>query len=209
LGVGRDWPEGCASQAEYFDFLKSPSFTHAEFRELFPHWTARTQATRDMPGDDTDHQRHWQELDIRTYLVDNNLARVDRASMAHGLEVRVPLLDYRIVELAMSLPEQFVSAQDNGKPLLRAVAAKFMPESLYAKPKQGFSFPMERLVSRDNMVKAIESGALIKNGLLNGNGFMRWLNDDSRSNHGYKLWLLFALENWAQLWLLPNAERQS
>jgi hypothetical protein len=68
---------------------------------------------------------------------------------------------------------------------------------------------MERLVSRDNMVKAIESGALIKNGLLNGNGFMRWLNDDSRSNHGYKLWLLFVLENWAQLWLLPNAERQS
>jgi asparagine synthase (glutamine-hydrolysing) len=214
LGVGRDWPEGCANQAEYFAFLKSPSFTHAEFRSLFPHWTGRMQVPYDgmksLSGDcDTDQQRHWQELDIRTYLVDNNLARVDRASMAHGLEVRVPLLDHRIVELAMSLPEQFVSAQGNGKPLMRAVAAKFMPETLHAKPKQGFSFPIQQLVRPEAMVKAIVDGSLIKTGLLNGAAFGRWLNEDDGGNHIYKLWLLFVLENWAQLWLLPNVEMQS
>jgi asparagine synthase (glutamine-hydrolysing) len=124
--------------------------------------------------------------------------------MAHGLEVRVPLLDHRIVELAMSLPERLVSAQGSGKPLMRAVAAKLMPESLHAKPKQGFSFPMERLVRPQAMVKAIEGGSLVKRGLLNGPAFGRWLNDDSRSNHVYKLWLLFVLENWAQLWLSPT-----
>ena len=212
VGIGRDWPEGCADQHEYYHFLQSPSFTRSEFQMLFPQWASRIQTLQAgitgavRQGGDTGDQRYWQGLDFRTYLVDNNLARVDRASMAHGLEVRVPLLDHRIVELATSLPEKLVSAQGGGKPLLRSIAGSLMTEALQSKPKQGFSFPMERLVQEADMTKALTHGALIGGGLLDGGGFGRWSSEGRRSNHSYKLWLLFVLEGWARQWLFPDFE---
>ena len=132
---------------------------------------------------------------------------VDRASMAHGLEVRVPILDHRIVELGMSLPAELSFAGDGGKPLLRRLADQHMPASLRGKAKRGFSFPLQRVASVAAMTATVQYGALSRAGLLDAAGFRRWCRDDTRSNHDYKLWLLFVLEHWARQWLLASEKQ--
>jgi len=98
-----------------------------------------------MLGVDFHHQVHrtlWQ--DIKTSLVDDMLTKVDRMSMAHGLEVRVPLLDHRLVEFALSLPPRWLVSPlpVEGKRLLRDVAIPLLPPRVLNRPKQGFVVPL-------------------------------------------------------------------
>ena len=210
IGLGREWPYGCANQEEYYHFLHCPTFSQSELAMLFPQWAERI--ARLLPGIKAEGvedsasggQKQWQELDLQTFLVDNNLARVDRASMAHGLEVRVPLLDHRIAELAMGLPASALSASGAGKPMLRALAARFLPASIQAKAKQGFSFPMRQLIEEPDLVATLRQGALVSSGMLDADGLDLWLHSLRSGGRGYQLWLLFVLEWWARVWLLDE-----
>lgn len=210
VGFGRDWPQGCTSQSEYYHLLHCPSFNRRELGLLFPQWTAEVARLRAadwtgaLRGAQAGSQQHWQLLDMQQYLVDNNLARVDRASMAHGLEVRVPLLDRRIVELALSLPQELLEAERGGKPLLRQLAVRRLPQDLLTKRKQGFSFPRSRLISEAAMFATLRTGALVREGVLSAAGLENWLHARRLSNHEFKLWLLFVLEKWARYWWLSK-----
>ncbi len=206
LGRGRPWPQGCAGQHEYYRLLQSPSFSSVELDQLFPGLEREPGSGDpisvgfDPVGVGEDSQKYWQVLDMHSYLVDNNLARMDRASMAHGLEVRVPLLDRRIAELALALPDALVDARHGGKPVLRALAGRRLPERIRVKPKQGFSFPIQRLISNADAVASLRNGALLRSGLLDRDGFERWLGQPRLSNHDLKIWLLYVLDQWAGRW---------
>jgi len=81
-------------------------------------------------------------LDLKTYLVDDVLTKVDRASMANSLEVRVPLLDHRVVEFAYSLPLHMKLRDGKGKYLLRKSMGSFLPENFLNARKMGFRIPI-------------------------------------------------------------------
>jgi len=83
-----------------------------------------------------------QLIDQLTYLPDNGLAKVDRASMSVGLEVRVPLLDHRVTEFAWTLPEEARAGVGGTKCLLREVLYRHVPRSLIDRPKAGFNVPL-------------------------------------------------------------------
>lgn len=209
LGAGRPWPEGCAGPAEYFEFLMCPGFSTPELVALFPAW--QREAVASAPGvaasaPAAHDSRDWQLVDFDTYLVDNNLARMDRASMAHGLEVRVPMLDQRIIELALSLPASANPPANGGKLLLRRIAERRLPEQILRKRKQGFSFPLERFVSVPEMAHCVSQGALVGNGVLDRAALAAWLRAGEGA-HGLKLWLLYVLEQWAVRWLFPSGAR--
>ncbi|MDQ6964886.1 MAG: asparagine synthase (glutamine-hydrolyzing) [Mariprofundales bacterium] len=88
------------------------------------------------------HRALW--MDLSTSLADDMLTKVDRVSMAHGLEVRVPLLDHRLVEFALSLPSKWLVSPRaiEGKRILRDVTAPLLPKGTIDRPKQGFVVPL-------------------------------------------------------------------
>jgi asparagine synthase (glutamine-hydrolysing) len=82
--------------------------------------------------------------DLWTYLSENCLVKTDRASMAHGLEVRVPMLGNRVLDAVLDLPAR-VHFDPDGKALLRALARQYLPETVWNRPKHGFSVPLREL----------------------------------------------------------------
>jgi asparagine synthase (glutamine-hydrolysing) len=106
------------------------------------------------------YRRHWRDelpplkrlqwADLHTYLAGDLLARVDRASMAHSLELRPPLLDHELVELALSLDDRLLLDPDTGrgKLVVRRLMAERVPAGLFERPKRGFNLPIRRWVAR-------------------------------------------------------------
>ena len=144
-------------------------------------------------------------LDMALYLPDDICCKVDRASMAHSLEVRPPLLDHRIVEFAVSLPDEYkFTRAEGGKRVLKQVLSRYVPRELWDRPKQGFSTPVRDWFRRE--LKADAADRLAPEKLAREWGFrpacLRRLLEDhwsGRLDNRYYLWLLFCLENWRTL----------
>lgn len=111
-----------------------------------PQWTNRIAETL-MAYEPLDWPVRTGLADVNVLLPDQMLVKVDRASMHHSLEVRVPLLDHRVVEFAASLPLHLKMAGGKGKLPLRAVVDRLIPREIMERPKQGFHVPLSRWFS--------------------------------------------------------------
>lgn len=95
-----------------------------------------------------------QRMDMRLYLLDDVLVKVDRMSMLHSLEVRCPMLDYRLVELALRIPPRLRIRHNTNKWLLRQLARRYLPQASTTAPKLGFGIPMRAwLMNTDKMAE--------------------------------------------------------
>jgi asparagine synthase (glutamine-hydrolysing) len=154
-----------------------------------------------------------QYLDTHTYLPDDILAKVDRASMAVALEVRVPLLDHRVVELSWRLPQRFKLRGGTGKWLLRQVAYKYVPKDLLERPKMGFAIPIDQWLRgplRDWADDLI--GSLVRNcDAIDGAPVAeKWAEHQSGArNWQYFLWNVLMYEAWRSANAMAEPRRQS
>lgn len=89
-------------------------------------------------------------LDVQTYMSDDILVKVDRASMRYALEARCPLLDYRVIEFAFSLPHEYVYGNGEKKRILKDIVYDYVPKTLLNRPKKGFSLPIGHYLRTTN-----------------------------------------------------------
>jgi asparagine synthase (glutamine-hydrolysing) len=141
-------------------------------------------------------------LDTTTYLPDDILCKVDRASMAFGLEARVPFLDNNLVALAWSLPLKSRIYKGLGKWPLRQVLKRYVPEQLFDRPKAGFGIPIGdwlREPMRDWAEELLSEGALRRTGYFRPETVRRqWAEHLSgRINNQHALWSVLMFQMWS------------
>jgi len=133
-----------------------------------------------------------QLIDINTFLPDVINTKVDRASMASSLEVRVPFLNHELAEKMLALNEGLYYEAGVNKKLLKSFLAPHLPKQILDKKKQGFGAP----VTYNKDFEALKDGLLVKDGLLNSQMVENYIKQKNRA----KLWPILILENWYKRW---------
>lgn len=140
-----------------------------------------------------------QYIDIKTYLVGDILTKVDRASMAHSLEVRVPLLDHKFVEWISSLPAKCKLKGSEGKYVLKKSLESHLPHDVLYRPKMGFGVPLAnwfRGPLKERLRSSIVEGGLANTGLFNQKYLEKLVNQHQSGvrDHSAVLWSLLMFE---------------
>lgn len=140
------------------------------------------------------------DLNIKLWLENDSNVKVDRASMAYSVEVRSPLLDYRVIEFARSLPVSYRYANVR-KLLLRDILKEYIPEKVFNQPKSGFSVPIDKWIRTDlkeEFLSVLDDKFLKKLPNFNINKFKKQLSlhMENKENHGNNIWKLYVLAKW-------------
>ncbi len=157
------------------------------------------------------HYRNWQErrmvLDMMTYLPDEVLAKTDRASMKYSLEVRCPLLDYRIVELAFSIPHGFKYKKGNKKYILKELAYQYIPRELLDRPKKGFGVPLRkwlRTVLAPEIDRYADQDILKRQNIFVPEAVGELIRRQEKSDrimYSSMLWSFYVFQRWYQMFV--------
>jgi asparagine synthase (glutamine-hydrolysing) len=188
----------------------------AVYRRLITHW----EPAAAMPGvtepkgifcdasltDDMPQLlQRMQYRDLVTYLPDDILTKVDRASMAVALEVRVPIIDHRVVEFSWRLPRATKIRRGQSKWLLRQLLYRYVPRDLIERPKMGFGVPLAEWLRgplRDWSETLLSEKRLRDGGLFDAAYVRRYWSEhlSGHRNWQYLLWCVLMFEAWRQRW---------
>lgn len=150
-----------------------------------------------------DRRSQMMYYDIKHYLPDNIMTKVDRASMGVSLEAREPLIDHKIIEYTSRLPHELKYKNNVSKYILKKILFKHIPEKMMDRPKKGFGVPIETWFKKDLKelyVAQLNRQKVDQQGIFNGKVVEDLLNTYLKSNvsrsHANKLWYLFTFSLW-------------
>ena len=203
--------EGCLMPAGQAHVYWNGTFSEAEKAGLVaaPLPGAMAGILRDL-SPEGDGVETYLRFDQQYYLPDDILAKVDRMSMAHSIEVRPPYLDHRIVEFAASLPERLKIRGKRQKIVLRELMKGKLPPSTLSRKKMGFDFPahewlrgpLRTLLLDTISAEGGQSGLFRRDALENLVG----QHMNRRANIGYHLWGLMLLLLWMKRWRIQTTQ---
>jgi asparagine synthase (glutamine-hydrolysing) len=193
----------------------------AVYRQLVSYWIGDTPVLRDGPlpqtlldddsvmADVPAFVSRMQFLDQVTYLPDDILTKVDRASMGVALEARVPLLDHRVVEYAWRIPLAWKVRDGVGKWILRRVLERYVPRALFDRPKAGFGVPIGAWLRgplRDWAEDLLDESRMRQESYLDPEPIrVKWREHlTGRANWEYLLWDVLMFQAWLRRWSLAG-----
>jgi asparagine synthase (glutamine-hydrolysing) len=195
------------------DVLRADS-SHAMYRSLLSAWQDAEKLVvggainQSEIGFDGDPQLALMErmmlADQTSYLPDDLLAKVDRASMAVSLEARVPILDHRVVEFSWRLPRRFKVRNGTGKWILRQILYKHVPRALVDREKMGFSVPLVQWLAgplrewAGDLLLSEQSDGLLRDAVVKRE-WDRFLS--GQSNNAAGIWAVVMFRAWQNRWL--------
>ncbi len=148
-------------------------------------------------------------LDFLTYLPDDILTKVDRASMGESLEVRVPFLDHRVAEHAWRMPLELKVRRGEGKWILKKVLERYVPRTLFERPKMGFGVPIGAWLRgplRDWAETLLDSSRIAREGYFRATVVERhWrAHLEQRADNAHRLWPVLMFQAWLERYERPH-----
>jgi len=163
-------------------------------------------------------EKNWQErrmlLDMDTYLPEDILCKVDRATMKYSLEARSPILDTRIAEFAMSLPHEYKYFKGNKKRILKDLVYGYIPKELMERPKVGFSVPLDKWLRgplKERVLSFSERAYLENQGIFDASYTESFLTDymqkgdagaGTGANYSRLVWAFYVFQRWYESYKL-------
>ena len=145
-------------------------------------------------------------IDYKSYMVDDVLTKVDRATMSVGLEGREPFLDYRIIEFVATLPSQYKYKNGVKKHILKEITHKYLPKEIMDRPKMGFGVPIHEWFKdelKEYFLHYLDEKRLEKEGIFNAREVVRlrdrYLNGENQGVDN--LWSILMFEMWYEKWM--------
>lgn len=192
---------------ERYRVIMAPRFEESEIEKLFNRDYYEKINTDNViekyTKNDLISVKDLQFLDLHTFLVDDILVKVDRASMANSLEVRVPFLDHHIVEYVMSLAPEVIFKNKEKKYLLKIIATALLPPDIIHRKKKGFSAPLDKLGLIDDNIHVLKNSYAVKDGILKQRFIDKLIHLRSATDRA-KLWLLILFELWYRKWRIKT-----
>jgi len=146
-------------------------------------------------------------MEMKLRIPEHLLMRVDKLTMAHSIEARVPFLDHDLVEFAMRLPASYKLRNGVGKSILKKVADRYLEPEIVHRKKQGFGAPMERWFKEGEFGKrciaAFERSQIRKQGFLDNEFFLNLLKKQTTTGSGYsfQVWTVLNAVLWYESWI--------
>ncbi len=145
-------------------------------------------------------------VDIKTYLVDDILVKVDRMSMATSLEARVPLLDHRFVEFTSSIPGRLKLQGKGTKHIFKTAMRDMLPPQILKRGKEGFSIPIKNWLKdelKPLMLDVLKPSKVKREGFFNSDYVQKLVNEhlSGIENHSHRLWAMIVFGIWQEVYL--------
>jgi asparagine synthase (glutamine-hydrolysing) len=181
------------------DFMRGRLFSDSFRRDLQGYQAVSVLQAHAKKAPTEDSLSLVQYLDLKTYLVGDILTKVDRASMAHALEVRVPLLDHKLVEWISGLPPSLKLRGGEGKYVFKKALEKYLPDDILYRDKMGFSVPLAswfRGPLRKRVSDALLGETLARTGMFNSSFLQEMIDhhQSGRRDYSAPLWTLLMFE---------------
>jgi asparagine synthase (glutamine-hydrolysing) len=200
--LGRDSLEGYLHSVSLLPSDARARLFSPEFRRRLQGYGAIEVFRRYAEHAPTEHPLSLvQYLDFKTYLPGDILTKVDRASMAHSLEVRVPLLDYQFVDWVSGLPAELKLKDGEGKYIYKQAFEDYLPRDVLYRPKMGFAVPLAQWFRgplRERLRAAVTGERLRATGIFDGAVLTRLVDQHQRGvrDHTAVLWALLMFDGF-------------
>ena len=204
LAMSKDSVEGYREIISFFNDAERNSLFSGNLKQQLQGYHAKevlAHHAANAPTDDPLSKILY--LDMKTYLVDDILTKVDRVSMAHSLEVRVPLLDHKFVEWASGIPSEWKLKGDEGKHIFKSALRSHLSDDILYRPKQGFAIPVAdwfRGPLKGHLEARILGPELLDTGLFEEQALKSLVSDHlaGRRDVSMPLWALSMFESFVR-----------
>jgi asparagine synthase (glutamine-hydrolysing) len=189
------------SLSQQFNDEQMKSVMKSEFKSL-----PTMFQSKEMLEDFKSPLSYMMAIDFQTYMLDDILQKVDRATMTNSLEGREPMLDHRILEFAAQLPDEYKYQNGIKKRILREINHDYIPKELLDRPKMGFAIPIAKWLKnelRDHVEEYLNEDRIEKQGIFNWE-FIAKLKMDffkGRKEYDSKLWYFLMFQMWYERWM--------